>query len=102
MFAMRTHFFSLLFVRQFSIFFRYPEVFMRHHKDTPKVWVCPYAKCNKAYSMKSNMLYHVRAKHPTFRIPDYAQNSQGRSLPIPKDAYNPQKPAINLTPQPMP
>lgn len=72
---------------------------MRHHKNTPKVWVCPYPKCNKSYSLKSNMLQHAKAKHPSFQLPGYAQDAQRRSLPIPKPNL-PSGPALTNTASP--
>jgi len=80
----------------------YPEVFLRYPKNAPKLWVCPYLKCTKAYSLKSNMLQHARGKHPFFKLPTYAQDSQRRSLPIPQEEYRPHKSASNMSPKPLP
>jgi hypothetical protein len=80
----------------------YPEVFLRYPKNSLKVWICPFDECKKAYSLKSNMLQHARSNHPHFKIPTYAQDSQRRSLPILQEDYRPHKPAINMTPKPLP
>jgi hypothetical protein len=80
----------------------YPEVFLRYPKNAPKLWICPFGKCYKAYSLKSNMLQHARGKHPHFKLPTYAQDSQRRSLPISQEDYRRHKPTSNLTPKPLP
>lgn len=62
-------------------------MFLRNHKNTPKVWTCPFPRCGKSYSLKSNMLQHTRSKHPHFKMPAFAQDSSRRSLPVTEAEY---------------